>query len=155
MKELKFMWNNDFIYDHEEELTKLKNERKINFSENYIVLNPDYEKELIDIIKKYDENYNCNVEPNVVSFIEMAYEQCGIELENNMSKDTIWVGTEDIVYMLIDEREVWFTNEIQEKILYGDCEKELNALMEKMYKAHLEIILSSFNCNLDIIKLGI
>lgn len=160
MEELKFVWLHGIDEDEEIEkkvvsyLKENKELGKVNFQENdtvyFVAVQADYIENFVDEVKQF------GIKPSIETIEKVFivyFEQCGIELESSLNKRwNIEVTTENILYKLKDEKEIYFNKEIQDKILKGEFEKELYSLAEKMYKDELHFILNDLQTSLTLAK---
>lgn len=165
MEELKFVWLSgidDCDVGEEKDISclkEMKREGKINFYENdtpyFVAVKDKYIEELTNRVETEMEDVEVGIGTNIHDFFSIYFEQCGIELESGFGKRySISVETEKVLYMLIDEKDIYFTEEIQNKILNGNLKEELYSLAEKMYKDQLTYILNDLKASLSLAKLN-
>ncbi|WP_252251162.1 hypothetical protein [Clostridium sp. VAP52] len=149
--ELKFTWVDSDIMDDKVIMKKLKNLKEkniVNYDDDnlYFIAFKESDSNIInDILKEYEPQVE-----DVYEFFKIKFEQCGIKVESMYGKRFgIEIDMSDVLWMLIDEKDVYYTDAIQNILLTtNDISKELTKVAENMCKTQLELILSEFQSNL-------
>lgn len=165
MEELKFVWlqgmDNLEEEDYNVTMNYLKSLRKlkmINFNEDdpyFLAIKENQINEIRKLVEEKNSNIRLDLAEDIKNFFSTYFEQCGIELESSLNKRwNIDITTEHVLYKLKDEKQIYFNEETQDKILTGDFKKELYNLAEKMYKDELNFILNDLQTELKLAKYG-
>ncbi|NFH01594.1 hypothetical protein FC831_15225 [Clostridium botulinum] len=143
--ELKFTWVDSDIMDDKAMMGKLKGLKEkniVNYDDDnlYFIAFKESDSNIIhDILEEYEPQVE-----DVYEFFKIKFEQCGIKVESIYGKRFgIEIDMSDVLWMLIDEKDIYYTDTIQNVLLTtDDINKELTKVAENMCKTQLELILS-------------